>query len=102
MEYRDEEINARVHVTQTGSDLYSLKENGDLDESQDCYIEHEDDEVLHIVWYEVSGMEHIDIVDPKTKQLLYFVEIPTIEEAKRRIDLYHTKMRKEFPEDYED
>lgn len=77
MIYKGNEIMARVYGSY--SDLFSLKPNGELDTSQDIKIEHNDHEV---VWYEVVGMEHLRC------SLGPFVEIPTIEEAKRRIDAY--------------
>lgn len=73
MEYRGEQILARVF--QSSSDLYTLKEDGELDESLDIVIDHEDQE---IVWYEVEGMEHLSC------SLGFFMEIPSIEEANRQ------------------
>lgn len=82
MTYKDYDILARVY--QSGSDLYSLKDNGELDESLDIKIDHDDQE---IVWYEVDEMSHIHVNDVDG-QPLHFVEIPSIEEAKNRIDLW--------------
>lgn len=81
MFYKDDEIVARVH--ETGSDLYTLTDKGELDKSCDLRIDHNDQE---IVWYEVVDMAHLHVEENGKK--LYFTEIPTIEEAKRRIDLY--------------
>lgn len=83
MYYDDIEITARVW--ESHSDLYSLTEEGDLDESYDIIINNDD---MEIVWYEVGEMTHLHCTD-KDGTLLYFVEIPSVEEAKRRIDLYH-------------
>lgn len=85
MQYKEYDIMARVHKSM--SDLYSLNEDGSLAESQGILIDNDLDE---IVWYEVSGMEHLDVMDIESRshEILPFVEIPTIEEAKRRIDLY--------------
>jgi hypothetical protein len=77
MTYKDNEILARVW--QSSSDLYTLKRNGELNESLDIVIDNHDQT---IVWYEVEGMEHLNCSRG------YFTEIPTIEEAKLRIDAY--------------
>lgn len=87
MFYDEEEITARVGGTY--SDIYSLKKNGELDESQDVIIKNDDEEV---VWYDVLQMSHLHCTD-SNGQLLYFVEVPSIEECKRRIDLY----REQYP-----
>jgi len=77
MIYKDEEIQARVAGTY--SDLYELKDDGSLDTSIDILIKHDDET---IVWYEVGGMVHLNCSRG------YFTEIPSIEEAKLRIDAY--------------
>ena len=81
MIYKGEEIVARVW--QSGTDLYTLTAKGELDTSLDIYFDNGDQ---HIVWYEVSEMSHLDVVINGERQ--YFMEIPTIEEAKQRIDAY--------------
>ena len=86
MFYKDEEIMARVHKSM--SDLYSLTDDGELDESQDILLDNEDDT---IVWYEVSGAEHISTPfnSPRTR---FF---DTIEDAKASIDWYEEEHKDE-------
>lgn len=86
MIYDEEEITARVAGTY--SDLYSLNEKGGLDKSLDIIIYNDDEEV---VWYEVGGMTHLHCLDTDGVTKLYFTEIPSIAEAKRRIDRYRNQ-----------
>lgn len=79
MIYKDCEILARVYIE--GSDLYTLKDDGTLDESLDIFIENEQNET--VVWYEVGEMEHLSCSRGG------FTHIPSIEEAKLRIDAYN-------------
>lgn len=80
MQYDDTEIMARTHFT--GSHLYSLTDDGELD-AIDFEIKHDDDT---IVWYEAPEMSHLSVKDGD--KTLYFVEVEDIDELKRRIDLY--------------
>jgi hypothetical protein len=87
MFYKDEEIVARVH--ETGSDLYSLTDDRELDESQDIKITHNDPTV---VWYEVSEAEHI--TTPFDNKFGFF---DTIEDAKASIDWTEAEYYKNNP-----
>lgn len=82
MTYKGYEILARVH--ETGSDLYSLNEDGSLNESQGIQITHDDQT---IVWYEVEGMENTR-VHSSTGFLVDFIQLKSLEEAKENIDIY--------------
>ena len=86
MLYKNEEIMARVHKSM--SDLYSLTEDGELDESQDILI---DNDVNDIVWYEVVGSEHLS--SPFNNRRTGFFD--TIEEAKQAIDWWHEQNKYE-------
>lgn len=86
MIYKDQEIMARVHKSM--SDLFSLTDDGELDESQDILLDNEDDT---IVWYEVSGSEHIST--PFDSRRVPGFE--TIEDAKASIDWYEEEYKDE-------
>lgn len=92
MVYKDHEIYARVAGTY--SDLYTLKDDGSLeDTSEDILIKNGDESV---VWYEV------DAVDPKSGVTTMFTELDTIEAAQRVVDRSIEYLKKEHPQDYED
>lgn len=86
MIYKEHEILARVHKSM--SDLYSLTEDGDLDESLDILI---DNDVNDIVWYEIAECEHMqspydskrvpgfDSIEDAKKAIDYFVEQAELE-----------------------
>ncbi len=76
MTYRGFEIFARVGGTY--SDLYSLKRNGELNESQDIIIHNDDEEV---VWYETDGDHVLDGFDNPCG-------FRTLESCKDSIDRY--------------
>ena len=84
MEYKGYEILARVY--ESTSDLYNLKDDGELNESLDIVLFNNDKSV---VWYEVAGMEHIKTPydNPKTG---FFDKI---EKAKDSID-WHIEIMK--------
>lgn len=84
MIYRDYEIQARAYVE--GSDLFELNDDGSINYSLNIFIEDED--AREIVWYEVGELSHLSAIDNESKETLYFLEVKTIEEIKRRIDLY--------------
>lgn len=90
MLYREHEIYARVGGTY--SDLYTLDDNGDLDESQDIIIKNGDEQV---VWYEVEA------IDPDSGTTTMFVELKTLEDAKKQVDKSIAWHKKNFPGDFE-
>lgn len=92
MNYKGHEIYARVCGTY--SDLYSLKDDGSLQEvSEDIIIKNGDESV---VWYEVEA------VDPKSGVTTMFVELETIEAAQRVVDTSRAYLKELHPEDYEE
>ncbi len=91
MEYKDHEIFARVCGTY--SDLYTLTDDGELDESQDMIIYNDDEQ---IVWFEVEA------VDPHSGTTTIYAELETIEDAKEIVDKSTKYLKKTHPEDYEE
>lgn len=89
MEYKGYEIDARIGGTY--SDLWSLDENGSLKESCNVQILNDDTSIL---WYEVCDLAGSSCKD-KDGTALYFVDIPTLEEARRRIDLYKNQNKEQ-------
>lgn len=90
MLYREHEIFARVGGTY--SDLYTLDDKGDLHESQDIIIKNGDEQV---VWYEVEA------IDPKDGLTNMFIELPSIEAAKKQVDTSIAWHKKNYPGDFE-
>lgn len=90
MQYREHEIFARVGGTY--SDLYTLDDKGDLDESQDIIIKNGDEQV---VWYEVEA------IDPATGMTNMFTELPSIDAAKKQVDKSIAWHKKNYPGDFE-
>lgn len=74
MIYKDHEIYARVGGTY--SDLYSLNQDGTLDESQDILIINDKE----IIWFEV------EVVDPKTGQVDSGAQFDNLVDARKAID----------------
>lgn len=79
MTYKEHEILARVHKSM--SDLYSLTDDGELDESLDILI---DNDVNDIVWYEIAECEHL--ISPYDSKIAPGFD--TIEDAKKAIDYF--------------
>ncbi len=64
--------------------MCSLNEDGELDSSLGIVINNDDEEVI---WYEVGDLVNTSCLDTDGKTRLHFMEIPTLAETKRRIDL---------------